>query len=384
MKLPKLNHLDVSGCFIAGGAVLSTVTKTEINDFDIYPKTKDDLVSVCTEIMSQAQFVNLSDRAVTFKSYKETNSKGERQIIQVIRGEFPTPESIFESFDFTVCMGAYDCDSETYTFHEDFWPDVASKTLRFNSGTKFPLNSLIRTYKYTQKDYKTSKTEVAKIALTVANKGMPKSWEELEEEIGGTYGRSLKLAREGEEFTFDKVIEVLSDITDESFEGYTEDGFTDFSKVELELILKGAKEPVVVYKLPESSCMFGSNYIQVDEQGFVREAEVSEKLKDYGVDFEIKDLTDIEYVSAWKHLKVKDGEYIGGVYNGNHNGVVYKPYQETRYEIREFLFCYLSDRSIPKGAIKAQVKVPTKDIVGVDTGKIRTKSMICMEIEHVD
>lgn len=380
MKLPKLNHLDISGCFIAGGAVLSTVTKTEINDFDIYPKTKEDLVEICMELFSQAQMVNLSERAVTFKSYKETNSKGERQIIQVIRGEFPTPESIFESFDFSVCMGAYDCDTESYTLHEDFWPDVASKTLRFNTGTKFPLNSLIRTYKYTQKGYKTSKTEMAKIALTVANKGMPKSWEELEEEIGGTYGRSLKLAREGEEFTFEKAVEVLSEITDESFEGYTEDGFTDFSEVELELILKGDKEPVVVYKLPESSCMFGSNYVQVDEQGFVSKSEVSDKLKDYGVSFEIKDLTDIEYVSAWKHLKVKDGEYVGGVYNGNHNGVTYKPYQETRYEIGELLFCYLSDRNIPKGAIKAQVKVPTKDIVGVDTNKIRTKSMICMEI----
>ena len=121
-------------------------------------------------------------------------------------------------------------------------------------------------------------------------------------------------------------------------------------------------------------------YRQVDEQGFVSVAVVSEKLKDYGVNFEINDLSDIEFISAWKHLKVKDGEYVGGVYNGNHNGILYKPDQETRYETGEFLFCYLSDRNIPKGAIKAQVKVPTKDIVGVDTTKIRTKSMICMEI----
>lgn len=382
MKLPNINSLGITGGFIAGGAVLSTVTKTPINDYDIYPKTKEDLVEICMELFSQAQMVNLSERAVTFKSYKEHNSEGERQLIQVIRGEFPTPESIFDNFDFTVCMGAYDCDTDQYTFHENFWPDVASKTLRFNSGTKFPLNSLIRTYKYTQKGYKTSKTEMAKIALTVASKGMPMSWEELEEEIGGTYGRSLKLAREGEEFTFDKAVEVLSDITDESFEGYTEDGFTDFSEAELKLILKGTKEPVVVYKLPESSCMFGGNYVQVDEQGFVSGSEVSDKLKDYGVTFEIKNLSDIEYISAWKQLKLKDGSYIGGVYNGHHNGVTYKPYQETRYELGECLFCYVSEVHITKssGMFKAQVKVPTKDIVSIDSAKIKTKSMICMEI----
>ena len=80
----------------------------------------------------------------------------------------------------------------------------------------------------------------------------------------------------------------------------------------------------------------------------------------------------------------KDGEYIGGVYNGYHNGVTYKSYQETRYELGECLFCYVSERYITKGSgvFKAQVKVPTKDLVSIDGLKIKTKSMVCMEITN--
>lgn len=204
----------LTGCFIAGGAILSIATKTDINDYDVYPKSSEGFADVVHQLEDCGCFViSITDRAITYKSNTELNANGERSTIQVIMYDyFKTPEDIFENFDFTVCMGAYDTDSKSYIFHEDFYPDIATSTLRFNHKTRYPLNSLLRTSKYRHKGFHISKPEHTKLALAVANAGMPQSWEDLESQIGGTYGREIELAREGIEFNYANAIELLSNI----------------------------------------------------------------------------------------------------------------------------------------------------------------------------
>lgn len=226
-RLPKNPDLfDLSGCYIAGGAILSLVTKTEINDYDIYPKSQSDFENILYKLTDEDCFImNISDRAITLKSNSMKKDNGERTIVQVMFFDwFENSQKIFDKFDFTACMAAYDCDTKTYEFHPDFYPDVASKTLRFNQNTQFPVSSLLRTEKYKNKGFYLGKAESLKIAMCIAKDGLPQSWRELEKQIGGTYGRQLKLDTKDLPYTYDNVISILNDFEfnvryDENSEG---------------------------------------------------------------------------------------------------------------------------------------------------------------------
>ena len=214
-KLPKSPlPFSVPGCYLAGGAILSTVTKTEISDYDLYPKSKEAMITLFYLLQDSNCFVvNYSDRAVTWKCNDIVKDNGERGIIQVMTFDtFESPEKIFDFFDFSVCMGAFDTDTLEYHFHKDFWPSVASRTLYFNPMTKYPLNSLTRVSKYTSKGYYLPKTESIKMSLAVINSGMPTSWEELEAAIGGSYGRQIKIAVTDKEFSYEAALEILDDL----------------------------------------------------------------------------------------------------------------------------------------------------------------------------
>lgn len=214
-RLPKdFDPIGLTECFIAGGSILSTATKATINDYDIYPKSRkgfEDAVIILME--NGCHLINVSNRALTFKSNSIFDNNGNRMLFQVMIFDFfPTANYIFEHFDFTVCMAAFDCDAKEYTFHPDFYSDIASKTIRFNPKTKYPLNSLIRVTKYQAKGYYISKFESAKIALSIANVGLPTSWEELENQLGGAYGKSIKLHTKDIEFNLENALSVLSDM----------------------------------------------------------------------------------------------------------------------------------------------------------------------------
>jgi hypothetical protein len=174
---------------------------------------------------NNCNLINVSNRALTFKSNNMLNNDGKRMLFQVMIFDFfPTTNYIFEHFDFTVCMAAFDCDTKEYAFHPDFYSDIASKTIRFNPKTKYPLNSLIRVTKYQSKGYYISKFENAKIALSIANVGLPNSWEELENQLGGAYGKTIKLHTKDIEFNLENALSLLSDM---NFEPAYDDADTD-------------------------------------------------------------------------------------------------------------------------------------------------------------
>ncbi len=249
-SLPKcLDPFELKDCFIAGGAVLSAATKTEIADYDVYPKSNEGMISAFDHLLCDKCYViNITDRAVTFKSNDVTKANGERAIIQVMTYDtFETADKIFSNFDFTVCMGAYDCDTGKYIFHEDFYPDIASKTLRFNTGTKYPLNSLLRVSKYQTKGYFISKPEMIKMALTVIKNGMPTSWDELEDAIGGSYGREIKLnVKDNQEFSFEAAIEVLSGIQNIDHYLNVQDDYTSTTLEDLEDMYSDTEKQLIV------------------------------------------------------------------------------------------------------------------------------------------
>lgn len=274
-----VDELGIQGCFIAGGAILSVATKTEINDYDIYPKSDLAFESlVMSLIKNQVCFVmNLSDKALTLKCNNIKNAKGERAIIQIMFSPdfFPTAESIFEKFDFTICMAAFDCDAKEYIFHKDFYPDVASKTLRFNTGTLYPLNSLIRTTKYKEKGYYIAKPELLKIAFAIVQKGMPTSWEELESQIGGSYGKQISVSSNGIEFNYENVIQVLSGMDCSEFA--LKDESDSWSRIDYDLIISAClKRTITVLKLEDDT------YALIGEDGYIRDSEFNHDMEVIG------------------------------------------------------------------------------------------------------
>lgn len=372
---------SLKGCFIAGGAVLSAATKTEIADYDIYPKTNDDMITVFHYLMEDNCFVvNITDRAVTFKSNNIINKNGERGIIQVMTYDtFETAEKIFSNFDFTVCMGAFDCDTKQYIFHEDFYPDIAAKALRFNTGTKYPLNSLLRVSKYQAKGYFISKPEMIKIALTVIQYGMPTSWDDLEAAIGGSYGREIKLnVKENQEFSFDAAIELLSNIQSidhyyrniDEFSGTTADDLEDmFSEEEKLIIINSNGDSFLIDKETMLPCKHVGHT----------------KPRNYKLLNEDKDFRMIGYKLL---LDNKNGTYSPGIYS--YKKVLYTKVAETVEHAPPHLYVFpkkkqADDRLTSSGNKKVfEVSFNACDVMFASKTEIQVKKLMLEDETSLD
>lgn len=211
---PLPSYHEFTNCYIAGGAVLSHITKTAVNDIDIYPKNEDGLIECIETLSGHGELVNFTDRALTFRGFDINEYTKQRQLYQIVTFDlFPTAADIFKTFDFTVCSAAFDCDNNSFSFHEQFYEDVASKTIRFNTETIHPIASLIRAQKYAKKGYHISTAEMIKIALTACVKNEIRDWKSLKKALGTYYGKSIDFEERGE-FSFNSAVELLSSLAD--------------------------------------------------------------------------------------------------------------------------------------------------------------------------
>jgi len=191
----------------AGGAITSTFTAQPINDLDIYFRSRDAFVTMLQACYEDGYWcVACTPRAITFKD----NSN--KVAIQLMHFKFfASAEEIFDSFDFTACMGALDVDSGELILHPRFMADVSKRVLSFNHKTDFPLASGIRVKKYLDRGYTISGDEWLKILIACQFKPST-GWTELEEQIGGHYGEAVRLSPRDSDFTLDNVIRALESI----------------------------------------------------------------------------------------------------------------------------------------------------------------------------
>ncbi len=226
------------GCFVAGGAVTSVFTNKEVNDLDIYFRDQESLIkfikvafddtpcvpcapasiappppinfnqevtpsSIAALDTYSLRYVGHTDKSVMFLD-------GSGMQVQAIHcGFYPTVEDIFKSFDFTINMGVYDFTQECFVLDEDFLTDNASRKLRVNKGTSFPIISQLRLAKYQQRGYSINRKEFIKLSLAVANLNLS-SWEDVKNAIGGMYGYNMyDLFDEDKDFTMEEVFEQL-------------------------------------------------------------------------------------------------------------------------------------------------------------------------------
>lgn len=180
-QLTKDFKYTFAGSFLAGGAIASKFTNKPINDFDVYFKSRESFESAVKQAYSSGFWcVSLTSRAITFK-------KGNWAYQFMHFKFFPQPCDIFDTFDFTCCMGAIDFDAGQFVFHPRFLSDLSRRELVFNHNTAFPLASGFRVMKYIDKGFTISRKEWIKVVTAVSFKKI-ESWDELKNQMGGSYG----------------------------------------------------------------------------------------------------------------------------------------------------------------------------------------------------
>lgn len=196
---------------LAGGAITSLMSGKEVNDYDIYFRTKEALSEVFANIynISSQEFLGQYEMITKFATKRsmlciEKYSKAKIQLIHYKMHE--NIESIFNSFDYSVNMAAFDFATEEFVFHKDFWKAVSQRVLRFNPQTDFPVTSLMRVQKYKEKGYTISKAQMLRIAFTIASRDYS-SWEKVKNEVSGLYGVAPdKLFDETKPFSLEEVV----------------------------------------------------------------------------------------------------------------------------------------------------------------------------------
>ena len=229
---PTWNFLKAHKCMLVGGALTSILTKKEINDFDIYFKDRDSFILSLMDVrnikdnlpieefpeedeinfqhLDQYEFHYLchTEKSVTFKpKYSEV-------LFQFIHQNFyKDVDEVFNDFDFTINMIGYDFELDEVVVHPEAMLHLSQRILVTNSGTKYPLISILRTNKYQERGYTISKKEMIKLLLAV-NKLEINSYEDVGKHIGGLYG-ALNVAEvfdTTKEFSVDEVIMQLSEL----------------------------------------------------------------------------------------------------------------------------------------------------------------------------
>lgn len=203
--------LTEADAIIAGGAILSAFTHQDINDIDVYFRDRESMMKAFVKVTRDWESIYLghTDKSITLKD------KGSETIVQFIYFDFfATPEDIFQAFDFTVCMAAIELGTLAFVAHKDFISDMASRTLHFNPGTKFPYISLIRTKKYQERGYKIGRGHLLAIANACAR--MPiNNWHQAKYQLGGVYGDQIILQIDNDEtFTTERLHTLLTELKD--------------------------------------------------------------------------------------------------------------------------------------------------------------------------
>lgn len=175
---------------LAGGCITSIFSKSVINDFDIFVDSDEvykalhkELINLSSSIQSELVFE--SDNACTFKipldefKLNRVNcSYGigftlvineQEVIIQIINPLLSSTKDLLSKFDFTVCMGMFDFNTQEFTFDERFLIDLARKELHYNPNCSTPFGAMFRMKKYLDKGFTISPAECMKIILSCRN-----------------------------------------------------------------------------------------------------------------------------------------------------------------------------------------------------------------------
>ena len=370
--LPKtFQLLEKYNCYIAGGAITSLFTGKEINDIDVYFKSKDDLFDFLTTELESEYIIYVTKKAIT---YKLTNAE---TVQFVFMNYYGNAKEIFDDFDFTINMGAFDIQKDKFILHKDFLKDNVNRKLVFNSNTAFPLVSGTRVRKYIMKGYEIDSLELTKILLTINNLKI-KNYDDLEKHLGGMYGENiLEFTKEEKENEFNmlNILNKLEHYYDEEHEFKRENKeMGDLLDIEDTTVrfqkLLNLQLPCFEYN--------GNYYISIKKDDYVQ--------------------IDEEMVEKYPELYTRNTKMIA--YKFVHKvGDKYYSYYDERYEYKigqeqlpnnRFLYvCRYKDLKNTtykdekdKALLKCEIDL--KDIENLNTAQLEVKKLKVLEIKDIN
>ncbi|QJI52366.1 hypothetical protein [Psychrobacillus phage Perkons] len=195
--------------YIAGGTITSLFSNSEINDLDVYAPNEESAIAFLHEAWEDKIYIDtVTSKAVQFMY--------DGKCVQLIHFHyFEKPTDIFNTFDFTVCMGVFDFKTEDFVLHDDFMKHNSQRILKFNSETAYPIISSLRIQKYEDKGYSISKAEFVRVVMTCMKLEI-NTYTELKNHLGGLYGINMdKLFEDvaNQEFDLQTAIDKIADIT---------------------------------------------------------------------------------------------------------------------------------------------------------------------------
>lgn len=234
--------------YIAGGALTSIATNTDINDYDLYfsdPKDRgivlEGFIDYCVYVSCKA--VSLSIEGVTYQVIATAN--------------YTSPDVIFDNFDFTVNMAAYAFKGDKLYVHNNFLYHCAQRYIDFSTSTWHPLSSLLRMFKYQDKGYYVGRRAINKALLTASRLNIS-SWEEFEEQLGGLYGHKFDIP-EDTSYSFEKAIEVLDNEGNFSLEEFYKNIPNTDEKCLIPTIFSNEKLDAIKLNNEENSFLYVTN-----------------------------------------------------------------------------------------------------------------------------
>ncbi|MCM3109938.1 hypothetical protein [Lederbergia lenta] len=368
-----VNALKRHDAYIAGGTITSLLSNRDINDIDVYFRNEESAIGFIQEFWEDRIHVVSHTKKATHFVYPTGHDPINLQVIHF--NYFNSPEDIFETFDFTVCMGCFDFRGEEFIIHNDFLKHNSQRILKFNSKTAFPIVSLLRVQKYEDKGYKISKPEFIRIILTCMDLKI-ESYEELKEQTGGMYGECYdKLFEDvdSEDFNLQVAIEKIANLA------LSEDYFNKpvslkFEDVE-DILDTISKKPVTYININDDHYKVGydgllkiiedkpENYTQVDTNKFFSETKF----------YKFVDKRDGEYFSFYNNkFEYELCKEITASSEGRNNGTLYfneKPdLHNSTYDSRE-------------GKAAIEVMINPKDFINAHDGVVEAKK--CFVIREV-
>lgn len=163
----------------------------------------------CERKITPIKNVGMTDKSIMF-SGADSNP-----VMQCICFDtFATTQNIFDKFDFTINMGAFNFADEVWEFDRNFMKHIAQKVLVVNPATDYPIISMLRSDKYRARGYTISRRETMK--LGVACSGLKiETWEDAKAHLSGMYGTNVEqLFNETRPFSFELLFDKLDSAGD--------------------------------------------------------------------------------------------------------------------------------------------------------------------------
>ena len=274
-----LQILKSAKCFIAGGAITSIFSNREINDIDVYFRDFNSLNKVLQAIFKiydgnddgtfEPVFEELESHDLIYTNHTDKSilfTKGELKVQFIYFKFFNSAQEIFDTFDFTINMGAYDCDADSLVLHDSFLKDIAQRRLGINTATSFPIMSLLRVDKYKQRGYSISKKDFVNLCLAVNSLNF-ETWKQMQEAIGGMYGYVYtELFDTSKPFTVDEAMTQLDKLDTDIVSNHAVssiDYYTLIEEVSVKLNIKRPEDILIFYKkvvATDDPLVFSSSY----------------------------------------------------------------------------------------------------------------------------